>query len=99
MFPAPYIKLQAFDKCAVDFVGPISPPGKRTGALYIITVRDCLTRWAEATHIKYCTTATVAKFLFENVVTRFGCPKILLGDQGTYFVNKIIVELTTEFHI
>ena len=32
---APQITLQAFDKWAVDFVGPISPPGKRTGVHYL----------------------------------------------------------------
>ena len=96
---APQITLQAFDKWVVDFVGPISPVGKQTGARYIITATDYLTRWAEATPIKYCTTAIVTHFLFENVVTIFGCPKILISDQGTHFLNKIIVELTTEFQI
>ena len=64
----PQITLQTIDKWAVDFVGPIIPPGKRTGARYIITTTDYLTRWAEAAPIKYCTTATAAKFLFKNVV-------------------------------
>ena len=83
----------------MDFVGPISPPRKWTSVRCIITATNYLTRWEKVAPVKYCTTATVAKFLFENVVTRFGCSKILISDQGTYFVNKLIVELTTEFQI
>ena len=90
----PQLTLQAFDKWAFDFVGMINLPGKRTGAHYIINAIDYLTRRAKVAPVKDCTAATVAKFLFENVVTRFGCPKILLSDQGTYFVNKLIAELT-----
>ena len=93
------ITLQAFDKWAVDFVGPISPLGKRTITHYIITTRDYLTRWAEASPVKDCTGVIAKKFLFENMVTRFGCPKILLSDQGTHFVKKMINEFTTEFQI
>ena len=96
---APQITLQAFDKWAVNFVGPISPPGKWTGVCYIIIATYYLTRWAEATPVKDCTTATAAHFLFENIVTRFGCPKILINDQGMHFVNKLIVELTAKLKI
>ena len=49
--------------------------------------------------VKYCTTTTVAKFIFENVVTRFDYPKILISDQGTHFVNNLIIEMTIEFKI
>ena len=66
---------------------------------YIITLTDYLTRWAKSALVKYFTTMTAVKFLFESVVIRFGCPKIILSDQGTHFVNKMIDEITTEFQI
>jgi hypothetical protein len=45
---APQLTLQAFEKWAIDFMGPINPPGKRTRAHYIITVTKYLTRWEKA---------------------------------------------------
>jgi transposase InsO family protein len=91
--------LQAFEKWAIDFVGPINPPGKRTGARYIITTTECLTRWVEARAVKDCSATTAAHFIFDDIITRFVCPKALMSDQGTHFINKIVEVLTKEFAI
>ena len=96
MLPVPQVTLQPFDKWVVEFVGPINPLGKRMGARYIITTIDYLTRWAEAAPIVDCTAATTTKFIFENIVTRFGCPRILTSDQGSHFINRAIKALTKE---
>lgn len=93
------VTLQAFYKWAVDFVGLINPPAKRSGARYIITATEYLTRWAEAKPVKDCSSATAAQFLFENVVTRFGCPRVLMSDKGSHFINQTIAGLTEEFKI
>eukprot|EP00253_Pinus_taeda_P033234 PITA_33234 len=87
--------MQSFEKLAMDFVGPIKPQG-RIGAHYIFTATEYLTRWVEAQPIKDC---TAAKFLFENVMTQFGYPKILMSDHETHFLNKTISALTEEFQI
>jgi hypothetical protein len=55
---------------------------KRLGARYIITAIEYLTRWEEAAPVKDSSAKTKTHFFFEQVITRFGCPRILMNDQG-----------------
>ena len=66
---------------------------------YIITAMEYLTRWEKAQPVKDCMGATAVKFLFEHLLTRFGCPKILMSDRGTYFLNEMINALMEEFQV
>lgn len=47
--------------------------------------------------MKDYTNATTAKFIFEYILTRFGCPKILMSDSGTHFLNETINAIMKEF--
>jgi transposase InsO family protein len=80
-------------------VGLINPPTKRTGERYIITTKKYLTIWEEATPVRDCSVETSTHFLFEQVITRFGCPIILMSDQCTHFINNTIKAMNEEFEV
>jgi hypothetical protein len=56
----PQLTLQDFDKLEIDFVGPINPLVKRSGARYIIIVTYYLSRWVEAEPVRDCNINTIA---------------------------------------
>ena len=58
-----------------------------------------LTRSEKTTPVVDCTAAMTTRCLFGNVVTRFGCPNILMSDQGSHFINHTIRVLTKKFQI
>jgi len=71
---------RTFEMWAIDFVGPFSIPGRRTGARYIITAVEYVTKWAEAEAVKTCLSEIAAKFIYENIIVRFGFPMTLISD-------------------
>ena len=58
-----------------------------------------MTRWVEAREVKDCSATTAGHFIFDDIVTILGCPKILMSDQGTHFINKTVESLTEEFAV
>ena len=88
-----------FEKWGIDFVGPIKPPSRSGQKRYILVATEYVTKWAEAIATKTDDAKTVAKFLYEHIITRFGCPKELVSDRGTHFVNDTIQQLTNKYFI
>eukprot|EP00253_Pinus_taeda_P012376 PITA_12376 len=76
---------------------PLNP--QMMGVRYIITMIEYLTHWAEVLPVKDCTTTMAMNFLFQHVLTRFGCPKILVRNFGTHFLNETINALIEEFQL
>ena len=81
------------------FCWPIPKKRRRNGARYIITIVEYVTKWAEAELVPSCTKEVVAKFIYENMITRFGCPLTLISDQGSHFINQTIQIMLKEFLI
>ena len=76
-----------FEIWAIYFIGPFPIPAKRTCARYIITAVEYVTKWEEAELVDTCSNEIAAKFIYENIVTRFACPITLISDQGSHFIN------------
>src|SRR6185436_5270281 len=86
-----------FERIGIDYIGPLPKTAK--GNKYIIVAMDYLTKWPEAKAVKEATAKESAKFIYENIICRFGCPKIILSDRGTHFRNELIKELCDKFTI
>lgn len=95
----PIMHLAPFEKWGIDFVGPIQAATKQTRRRYILVATDYATKMVEAKATRRYDAATVSKFLFEAIITRYECPLGLVSDRGTHFLNSVIEDLTFHFQI
>ncbi|GJR04865.1 reverse transcriptase domain-containing protein [Tanacetum coccineum] len=72
-----------FYKWGIDIVGPFPEgPGK---VKFIIVAIDYFTKWIEAKPIATITGNQVKKFVWDNIVCRFGLPREIISDNGKQF--------------
>jgi hypothetical protein len=57
--------------------------------MYFIAI-DYATKWVEAKALWMNIIVIIAKFLYEYIMTRFGCPLTLVTNQGVRFINEVI---------
>lgn len=95
----PIMPKKPFSKWGLDFIGPIKPRAMQTRCEYNLVATNYFKKWPEAKALKKNNVAEVAKFLYHNIMTRFGCPVQLFNDHGTHFLNKAVQELTTKHMI
>ena len=61
---------------------------------YIIVAVDYFTKWDEAMPTYAKDGKTVALFLFNHIIVRFGIPRAIVTDHGSHFKNKMMAELS-----
>ena len=88
--PLPSVDL--FQRFHMDFLGPL--PESKQGNKYILLLVESLSRWPIAVALPDQTAKTVAKVLYEQVITTFGCPLSLLSDRGSSFCGELMTELS-----
>lgn len=96
----------AFERWHLDFVGEL--PTTINGNKWLITAVDYTTNWPIAKALPAATKEAVAQFIYEEIVTKFGCPVEILTDRGANFTSGLVEEylkligtkhkLTSAFH-
>lgn len=55
---------------------------------YMVVAADYFTKWIEVEPLACISGRQMIKFIWKNVVTRFGIPKILISDNGLQFAEN-----------
>jgi transposase InsO family protein len=92
----PVIAVGPFTKWGIDFTTCKPPSCHRHN--YIIVVIDYFTKWAEAMPTYSNDAKTVALFIFNHIIARFGVPKSIVTDHGSHFCNSMMTKLSTLLH-
>ncbi|XP_013632655.1 PREDICTED: uncharacterized protein LOC106338165 [Brassica oleracea var. oleracea] len=84
--PQNYIlEVEVFDCWGVDFMGPFPLSFKNE---YILVAVDYVSKWVEAVAGPTNDAKVVTKMFSSIIFPRFGVPRVVISDGGTYFINK-----------
>ncbi|XP_025703407.1 uncharacterized protein [Arachis hypogaea] len=79
-----------FSHWEVDLLRPFPVgPGQ---VKYLIVAVDYYTKWIEAKPLASISSSNCRKFMWKQVITRFGIPEVVISDNGTQFTDKKFVE-------
>jgi len=84
--PNPLITLSCpipFAEWGIDLIGAL--PTGRGGCRYAIVAIDYFSKWVEAEPLNKITAHAIEKFVWKNIITRFGIPVKIVSDHGTQF--------------
>ena len=60
----------------------VHTPVARDSSRYMVGLRDYLSGWAEYRALRNADSRSVAKFVFEAWISRYGCPAMIVNDCG-----------------
>ena len=85
--PAPFARWH------LDFIGelPITANGNR----WILVAVDYATNWPIVRALPDATGVNIVKFIYEEIVLKFGCPLEIITDRGANFMSKVLQQYTT----
>ena len=91
----PTWSVMMWDKVGVDVV---KMPKAFDGSMYLVFARDDLSGWVEGRALEAANSYNVAKFLYEEVICRHGCPRRIVLDGGSENMD-MTAELLMDYRI
>nr|GFA66841.1 hypothetical protein [Tanacetum cinerariifolium] len=82
-------------KKGIDFMGPF--PSSR-GNRYLLVAVDYFSKWVEAKPLPTNDARFVVKFL-KSIFARFGTPRAIISDRGTYFSNDKFAKVMSKYGV
>lgn len=55
----------------------------------MVVFQDRFAKWVQCRAIRKATAKAVGQALYEEVLMRFGCPKVIITDNGTQYTGKL----------
>nr|GEZ18624.1 reverse transcriptase domain-containing protein [Tanacetum cinerariifolium] len=86
---------EIFNVWGIDFIRPF--PSSR-GNKYILVAIDYLLKWVEAKALPTNDARLVCKFL-KSLFARFGTPRAIISDHGTYFSNDQFTKVMLKYGV
>ena len=86
-----------FAQWGLDLVGPL--PRATGNRQWLIVATDYFTKWVKAEPLARITDSESRKFIWKNIITRFGIPRCLISDNGTQFDSGPFKKYCSDFGI
>jgi transposase InsO family protein len=94
LHPFVYQTSAPFEVVVIDVISGF--PGSSKGNTKILTMIDCFTSWPEAIPIPDDSTETIARFVYQEFICRYGVPKHILTDRGGCFISQLFRSLQSQ---
>lgn len=91
------IPRRKFQMLCIDFIGPLPESGR--GNKWILVAIDNFTKYVVAEPIHQSTAAETIRTLEEKVIAKFGCPEVIILDNGPQLRSKAMQDFATRYKI
>lgn len=89
------LEVELFSMWGINFMGPFILSNQNQ---YILVAVDYVSKWFEVAAFPTNDAKMVIKFS-KNIFIRFGTPRAIINDEGSYFCNQAFVTLFAKYGI